>query len=1752
MAEDLKLLIRKRGLIKGQVTLFKNYLAGVEDHIANLGDKLLEKEVIIELEARVEKANSLLFEFEEFQTEIELKSDESEFDKLLKEREKFQNEFYATVSRAKNILQDHEFGKDNESVHLSSSGGSTGSRRVSSSHELPSNTIKHQVKLPLINLPTFSGQYTKWLEFKDTFESLIHNNSDLGDIQKFHYLRAQLSGSAKQVVEAIEFGATNYSIAWEILCKRFDNKRVLIQNHISGIFEVSNLKNESAEGLRNLCDTVVKHLRALENLGRPVSEWDDLIIYNLASKLDRYSLKEWESFKVSKEIPTFEDFKDFIRGRADLLETLEQAKGKKRDFSSGSFQNKSRYEQKSYVAVNDNSKCVVCKEKHELSGCKRFLGFSVASRVGVIKRNKLCMCCFSGRHFSPMCQAAKCSKCGLGHHTLLHYIRDSESNNSNKGTPSTQEGEQQNTTVSNSTVTLSSRHGKGGTIPGQVLLSTAVIKVCDVHGQEQECRVLLDSASMSNFMSEDMLKRLGLTSEKVDISVLGIGQCKSSITQRCEVRVLSNIGDFKIKVACLVIPEISDRLPLYEINKDAFNIPQGIQLADLDFNNPDKVDMLIGAELFWQLIQEGQVSLGEGLPVLQNTRLGWIVSGKIQNSFASKRQKTVCHFTRDLDVQAQLSKFWEWEEPNGVKLDPMSSEEAKCEDLFVTTTTRDSQGRFVVNIPFKDSVDNLGDSKRLALNRLFSLERKFAKNDELRQQYCEYMADYEKSGYMTRVSEVRDNEVAFFLPHHGVLKESSTTTKLRVVYDGSARSDNGVSINDLQHVGPRIQEDLMSILLRFRQNKVAFCADIAKMYLQVWVKEDQRPLQRVLWRKDPSEEVQVFNLNTVVFGLTSSPFLAVRCLKQLALDFETNYPKATNIIKRDFYVDDLISGASSWEEAVEISREVSTILKSAGFELRKFCSNDESFLREMGDGNSFDEVLDLGEGERTKTLGLFWNYRQDTFTYKIGASSREDDLDSGVTKRKILSEIAQIFDPLGLLSASIIIPKVILQKLWLLKLSWDEVVPDDVKKEWLRFKSEILEFNSLFIPRFVSCERAARVEIHGFSDASQQAFGACVYVRTVDSENGIQSRLLCAKSRVAPIKALTIPKLELSAALLLSKLVKEVYESRGLNIDEIYLWCDSSVALSWIRSPAIHFNQFVSNRVSQIQSLTTCESWRYVKSEENPADLVSRGVFPSKLVDNKFWFEGPTWLLEAQSLPEGIVDVIELGNLPEKKKNVKCLVSTESVKFELFSRVSSLNKLKRVFAWCLRFLNNCREKEKRLKDLSVEELEESERMLVKIAQKECFSEELVRLEKKEKIKTGRLSSLNPFLDKDQVLRVGGRLTLSNFDYDKKYPIVLNSKHQLSELIVKNEHIKLMHAGPQLLLSSLKEKYWPVGGRDLVKRVIHKCIICARAKPASFEPMMGDLPKSRLTVQPAFNTTGVDYAGPFTLKSSRGRGTRTFKGYICLFVCFTTRAIHLEAVTSLSTDAFIGTFRRFVSRRGKPSQVYSDNGKNFQGAQSELERLGHFLNNNQEKIENLIGNEGVRWSFIPAYSPHFGGIWEAGVKTVKFHLKRVASNVILSFEDFETLLCQIEAIVNSRPLTPMSSDPADLDVITPAHFLIGRRLTSLPDADVTDITENRLSRFQRIQRIQQTFWARWGREYIAELQKRVKWKHTRNELQIGRFVIVREDGVPPMCWRMGRVVRLHAGADGICRVATVKTSTGEIKRAFSKLCPLPVE
>ncbi|CAG4951544.1 unnamed protein product [Colias eurytheme] len=913
------------------------------------------------------------------------------------------------------------------------------------------------------------------------------------------------------------------------------------------------------------------------------------------------------------------------------------------------------------------------------------------------------------------------------------------------------------------------------------------------------------------------------------------------------------------------------------------------------------------------------------------------------------------------------------------------------------------------------------------------------------------------------------------------------------------------------------------------------------------VAEGDADYQRLLWRDDPNDVVRHFRLLRVTFGTSPAPYLAVRTLKELVNRDGQQFPLAASRIVNEFYMDDMMSGCHTVAEGIQIHEELTELLKRGGFPLQKFSSNSQELLNK----SESDHGLEIKTDEIMKILGLTWNREEDSFHFTVKLSSVE----SPITKRKVISDIARLFDPLGWIAPVVTKAKIFIQQLWLSGVDWDSELPKSFLKGWLDFRNDLKSLTGVRISRWIrSSLNDQSMELHGFCDASNAAYAAIVYSRIIDSNGNVHVSLITSKTRVAPVKQVSIPRLELCGAVLLARLLDEVRGILDVPKHQIHAWTDSSIVLAWLRSHPSRWKTFIANRVSEIHTLLDGSRWCHVVSQENPADCASRGVSATEFINNDLWKQGPEWLYGNHiDYPRG--DEADT-NLEERKQKISSHAVTSDQEDNIISRFSSLRKLTRVLSFCRRVLHwNKPEKERYIsKTLTAKEIQETLIICIKICQKENFEEEMENLKNNEKLnKKSKLTSLNPFVGQDGVLRVGGRLRHASLSDGMKHPIIIPYKSHFTYLLIHDAHERTLHGGPQLVLNYLRSKYWVVGAKGAVKQFIKKCVTCIRHSAQVNQQMMGQLPESRVTAHRPFLRSGVDYAGPISVRTAKGRGHHATKGYICLFICMATRAIHLEAVSDMTSETFLAAFKRFVARRGHVAELWSDNGTTFVGSARELKNFLHLESSTvAEEILNFLSSNGTTWHFIPPRAPNFGGLWEAGVKSTKYHLKRIVGDKTLTYEELSTVLTQVEACLNSRPISQMSNHPEDPQPLTPAHFLVGEPLVSVPEANYEDSNVNSLKRWQLTQRMSQDFWRRWSREYLTQLQHRYKWSASTPEPEIGSVVLVKEDDLPPTRWLFGLVVDKHPGLDKLTRVVTLKYKGNLIKRPLSKLILLPVK
>ncbi|XP_065078747.1 uncharacterized protein LOC135701754 [Ochlerotatus camptorhynchus] len=1340
-------------------------------------------------------------------------------------------------------------------------------------------------------LQSFDGSINDWLSFRDLYTSLIHEKPDLPDVEKLHYLKGCLAGEAKALIDPLRITKDNHQVAWDTLLKRYNNNKLLKKKQVQALIKLPSLSKESITDLHKLVDGFDRVIRTLDQIIAPADYKDLLLVELLSTRLDPATRRRWEEHSSTKQQDTLKDLQEFLQRRMQILEALPaKVEAKVEQFQQ--LKRKPFSTRVSHNAVQgNNAKCPSCAEIHGLHTCPAFLKMSLTSKESLIRTQSLCRNCLKRGHLARECSSKfSCRHCKGRHHSLLCYKGEvSSSNQGSSGRTKPGEGAKQDDSVANSkaanaSAVESTSSNAAQCLLSQVLLATAVVAIEDDQGSRYLARALLDSGSECNFISEKLCHLMNVSSQKANISILGIGQSNTKATRKVKAVVRSRISSYSRSMEFVVLPKVTACLPTSTVQANGWNIPVEIELADPEFFRSRKIDLVLGIQAFFSYFPYGrEIQLGKDLPVLTESVFGWIVSGEVTSS--SQGTKYVCNMAVSDNLEEIMARFWSCEEVGAVN--KYSPEEAHCEEQFQRTVRRESDGRYTVALPKNNEVlVELGESRDIALRRLRAVERRLARDPSLQKQYCDFMAEYLELGHMRRLDDSEEHTVKrCFLPHHPVIKESSTTTKVRVVFDASCKTSSGISLNDALYAGPIVQQDLRSIVLRSRVRQVMVVADVEKMYRQFWTSLDDTPLQCILWTAADGKVV-AYELLTVTYGTKSAPYLATRALQQLANDERKQFPLAALTVEEDVYMDDVISGADNVEAAIELRRQIDAMMISGGLKLRKWASNCPDVLKGIPTENLAlpdSNGIDWDQDAEVKTLGLTWLPNVDCFRFKFTIPPLTPF--QILTKRQVLAFIARLFDPLGLLGATITAAKIFMQRLWCLKneqghnLQWDDPLPETVGKEWRAFHEQIPSLNDVRIPRCVVAPGSVSVEFHCFSDASIVAYGVTIYVRSQEQNGTVSVHLLTSKSKVAPLKVQSLPRLELCGALLAAQLWEKVAES--------------------------------------------------LKVEEN--DL---------------WWHGPTWLKDSpEEWPKAAENPTEKDL--ERRRNAMVCVSSKKSGFisDYLSKFSTFTKLIRMTAYWLRFLNNlrCPETEKLSGCLTTNELHHAERSIILSVQAESFSDEIRKLSSG--VSVGRNSPLrwfNPQIDENGILRVGGRLAHSEESQQTKHPIVLPARHKFTELVICHYHQQYLHAGVQLLLGTVRQRYWPLGGRNLARKIVHQCQRCFRAKPSIIQQQMGELPAARVNVSRPFSKTGVDYFGPIYLRAGRGR--KPTKAYVALFVCMATKAVHMELVSDMSTERFMQALRRFFARRGRCTDVYSDNGTNFIGARNQIQELFALLKN----------------------------------------------------------------------------------------------------------------------------------------------------------------------------------------------------------------
>ena len=1278
---------------------------------------------------------------------------------------------------------------------------------------------------------------------------------------------------------------------------------------------------------------------------------------------------------------------------------------------------------------------------------------------------------------------------------------------------------------------------------------------------------ILDNQSDTSFILKNTSDNLNLPSTKVNL-MLSTMLAENQMIQSDKIKGLSVRGFYNNELIKLpevytrgIMPGNRSHIPTPEMANKWPHL-QSISSKIPQIQNAD-IALLLGLNVRKVLEPLEVISSKSHGPFGQRSILGWGIIGTMEGTssdlkgvshcvvaqapadsteYVSKSQIVLRTKVKEIKLDDILSVLQaDFNESNDTTYDKLSQEDKQFMSILKSGITQED-GHYKMPLPFKKNHPPLRSNKELTLKRLEHLKRKLRNNETFKKHYYTFMNELFEKGYAEDAPPVTDDDKqVFYIPHHGVYNINKPG-KIRVVFDCSAKTPDFVSLNDCLLQGPDLTNSLLGVLCRFRIGPVAFLCDIEKMFYQFRVNAEHRDVLRFFWWKDGNldAEPKEYRMTVHLFGASSSPGCSNFGLKQTAIDNAGEFGlEASDFLSNDFYVDDGLKSCETEDEAVNLVENSIAMCAKGGLRLHKFASNSTQVLESIPKGSKASNLTqpnilsskDKRAEKAERALGIQWCMQSDTFKFKIVFKERPP------TRRGILSTVSSVYDPLGFLAPFTLIGKNIMQDLCRDKLDWDDVVPENILNRWLQWKEDALHLNELQINRCYKPKDFGKVikyELHHFCDASSSSgYGTCSYLRQINANNQVHVSFVMGKSRVIPLKKITVPRLELTAAVVAVNIGKFLQRELKLPNVKSFYWTDSNVVLGYIRNTSKRFHVYVANRIEQIHSHSNPDQWRHIGGKINPADLASRGMSANNLMNSSIWFNGPEFLKETTTfLPNGDLFPVD-DNDPEVKKVQVLSTETEPIEpfIARFERFSSWNRLRRTIGYCFLFTKKLKYKIK-LKHgqvnekppiMNVELIHQAENAILRSVQSHIFSKELTQIRKDPNCSIKRLPffKLNPFIDNEGIIRVGGRLENSTFPFEVKHPIILPNNGHVSKMLVSYIHCK-SHQGRGMTVSAIRESgYWIIGCRKIVNRMIHKCVVCRRYRRPLEDQKLSNLPEDRLAEVPPFTYVAVDYFGPFFIRVKRSDVAR----YGVLFTCMMSRAIHLEVADSLETDSFINALRRFIAIRGPIRQLRSDRGTNFVGAQNEF-----YSNIDHDKVNEYLQNENCDYFEFKMNVPgasHMGGVWERQIRTVRNVLRPLLNNVGSQVDDdsLRTLFYEVMAIVNSRPIAIENLDDSQQEILTPNQILTMKTKIILPppgNFQQPDLYSRK--RWRRVQHILNIFWQRWKTEYLNNMQSRQKWLDVKRNICIGDIVILKDEDSARCKWPLAIVGEVFKSKD----------------------------
>ncbi|XP_048734152.2 uncharacterized protein LOC125650167 [Ostrea edulis] len=1410
-----------------------------------------------------------------------------------------------------------------------------------------------------------------------------------------------------------------------------------------------------------------------------------------------------------------------------------------------------------------SEKCPIHNTNHSLNKCREFLKKPFRDRKKLIRDKNICFrCCLTTTHIAKDCQASvHCNDCRSQRHaTALHMIERNQGSQmqstafkeSSQGTPRKEHGgEPTNDLVSKCTQLC------GENFKGRSCSKTVLVQVFPKGQPNKAVKVyaILDDQSNKTLGTSVLFDALGVADDKFEYSLsscagkvlLSARRANNLCIQPCDGR---ETFDLPPVIECDNMPNDRSEIPTPEVARCyrhlhhiARHIPELEQSAE--------ISLLVGRDLPEVHHVKSQAIGPRQTPFAQELPLGWVIIGEVcLGRFHASRTIQVSKTCLSKDIRQTILQPCE----NTLNIkeihDSLSREKFGTDSsIFVKTRDddkiglsiddreflaimdisfrKDGNGHWTAPLPFKEQRPILPNNKVLALKRAHSLDVSLKKNPTKRDHMVTFMKGVIDRGAAEVAPPISEGKECWYLPLFGVYHPKKPD-KIRGVFDSSVVYQ-GISLNSVLLTGPNLTNSLLGVLLRFRRDQIAVIADIEQMFYSFYVKEEHRDFLRFLWYRNnnPEDELIDYRMRVHVFGNTPSPAVATYGLRKAV---ENGDRDVRDFVERNFYVDDGLVSVPTTDEAIELVKETQQVLKEQGnIRLHKIASNSVAVMNAFPTQDLEKSLTQVSIGSDAlptqQSLGLSWDLNSDTFTFNNQLE------DKPFTQRGLLSTLNSLFDPMGFIAPLVITGRILARSICSTDAAWDDDLPDTYRHDWENWRQSLHSLSRFSVPRMFmpgSLSKVDKPEIHIYSDASEKAIAAVAFVK--DSETGKYGFIL-GKTKLAPLLGHTIPRLELCAAVLATEIGDIIGQNLDIPMENVKYFTDSKVVLGYLNNNTRRFYTYVSNRVAIIHGRSHPEQWRYISTSRNPADVGTRGVPSVKELIEGIWIQGPPLSEnddDHQCARPGSFQLFDPDSDCEVRPCIKTTKnSTEELsrqmlsKFEKFSSwqrlISAITVLKRAGrAFKEKFVPSLREM-----------WEQTREFIIKMVQRDAYSPEIQCLQQHRPLpKESPLIHLNPYLDDSRLLRVGGRLNQSDLPVELKNPVLLPKKSYLSRLLVSHYHEEVKHQGRLFTEATIRSNgYWIAGAKRLVSSVINHCVTCKRLRGKIQEQIMGNLPFERTSTGPPFSIVGVDAFGPWEVVARKTRGGLAHrKRWAILFTCMAIRAVHIEIVDEMSSSAFINALRRFVCIRGSVKEFCSDRGTNFVGALDALRVDGVYVE--QGQVQDFLHKSGTIWKFNPPHASHIGGSWERMIGMARKILDAMLlqHKGQLTHEVLHTFMYEVSAIINSRPVTPISTDPDNPVIISPAMLLTQKTgFDPIPDLD-DDIKNLYTTGWKRVCMLSNMFWKRWKGEYLSCLQARRKWNQQRENLKPGNVVLVRDSTTRRNQWPLALILRVFPSKD----------------------------